>query len=64
MEQINSRDVQVHPPWASYMGWTKRRKEKIITGLLVTATLAIIAIGVLVAFTFPKVTWDLTEKWP
>jgi hypothetical protein len=31
------------------MGWTKRRKEKMVTRLLVTATLAIIAIGVLVA---------------
>jgi hypothetical protein len=31
------------------MGWTKRRKEKIVTRLLVTTTLAIIAIGALVA---------------
>jgi hypothetical protein len=31
------------------MQWTKRRVEKIVTRLLVTAMLAIIAIGVLVA---------------
>jgi uncharacterized membrane protein len=32
----------------SYMQWAKRRMEKIVTRLLVTAMLAIIAIGVLV----------------
>jgi len=31
------------------MRWTERRKEKLVTRLLVSATLAIIAIGVLVA---------------
>jgi hypothetical protein len=31
------------------MRWTKRRKEKIVTRLLVVATLAIIVIGVLLA---------------
>lgn len=31
------------------MQWTKRRVEKIVTRLLVTVMLAIIAIGVLVA---------------
>jgi hypothetical protein len=41
------------------MGWTKRRKEKIVTRILVTATFAIIAIGALVALVavlFPRVT--------
>jgi hypothetical protein len=49
MEQIKSPDVRLHPPWESYMQWTKRRVEKIVTRLLVTAMLTIIAIGVLVA---------------
>ena len=31
------------------MRWTERQKEKIVTRLLVTATLTIIAIGVFVA---------------
>lgn len=49
MEQVESPDVQLRAPWESYMQWTKRRVEKIVTRLLVTAMLAIIAIGVLVA---------------
>jgi hypothetical protein len=33
----------------SYMRWTKRRKEEIFTRILVVATLAILAVGGLVA---------------
>jgi hypothetical protein len=31
------------------MRWTERRKEKLVTRLLVTATLAVVAAGVLLA---------------